>query len=103
MKTSTIETKCLGRHFCTHKPKLTNEPTVETFFEGSHAVYEGAQESYSSQSIIIREKQGSTAATQKGAFVASAWKIQNGTETARTSTPADLATNLTFTWFAKSS
>ena len=34
-----------------------DEPTVEAFFEGSHPVYEGAQEDYSSQSIIIREKQ----------------------------------------------
>ena len=42
-----------------------DEPTVEAFFEGSHPVYEGAQEDYSSQSIIIREKQGSTAATQR--------------------------------------
>ena len=72
-----------------------DEPTVEAFFEGSHAVYEGAQEDYSSQSIIIREKQGSTAATQKGAFVASDWKIQNGSETAAT-TPSSLATNLAF-------
>ena len=72
-----------------------DEPTVEAFFEGSHAVYEGAQESYSSQSIVIREKQGSTAATQKGAFVASEWKIQNGTETDG-STSASLATNLAF-------
>ena len=72
-----------------------DEPTVEAFFEGSHPVYEGAQEDYSSQSIIIREKQGSTAATQKGAFVASDWKIQNGSETA-TTTPATLATNLAF-------
>ena len=70
-----------------------DEPTVEAFFEGSHPVYEGAQEDYSSQSIIIREKQGSTAATEKGAFVASGWKIQNGSETAAT-TPATLATNL---------
>jgi flagellar hook protein FlgE len=71
------------------------EPTVEAFFEGSHPVYQGAQEDYSSQSIIIREKQGSTAATEKGAFVASDWKIANGTETAAT-TPATLATNLAF-------
>jgi flagellar hook protein FlgE len=70
-----------------------NEPTVEAFFEGSHSVYKGAAEDYSSQRIIIREKQGSTASTQKGAFVASDWKIQNGTETAAT-TPATLATNL---------
>ncbi len=72
-----------------------NEPTVEAFFEGSHPVYEGAQESYSSQSIVIREKQGSSAATEKGAFVVSDWKIQNGTETDST-TPANLATNLEF-------
>ena len=72
-----------------------DEPTVEAFFEGSHPVYEGAQEDYSSQSIIIREKQGSTAATQKGAFVASDWKIQNGSETAVTNA-ATLATNLAF-------
>ncbi len=72
-----------------------NEPTVEAFFEGSHPVYKGAAEDYSSQSIVIREKQGSTAATEKGAFVASDWKIKNGTETAAT-TPATLATNLAF-------
>jgi flagellar hook protein FlgE len=70
-----------------------DEPTVEAFFEGSHPVYEGAQEDYSSQSIIIREKQGSTATTQKGAFVASDWKIQNGAESAVTNA-ATLATNL---------
>ena len=70
-----------------------DEPTVEAFFEGAHPVYEGAQEQYSSQSIILREKQGSTAATQKGAFVASEWKIQNGTENAANS-PANLKTNL---------
>ena len=72
-----------------------DEPTIEAFFEGSHPVYQGAQEDYSSQSIIVREKQGSTAATEKGAFVASDWKITNGTETAAT-TPATLSTNLTF-------
>ena len=70
-----------------------NEPTVEAFFEGSHQVYKGALEDYSSQSIIIREKQGSTAATEKGAFVASDWKIQNGSET-DSSTAARLKTNL---------
>ncbi len=70
-----------------------DEPTVEAFFEGAHPVYEGAQEQYSSQSIILREKQGSTAATQKGAFVASEWKIQNGTENAANSA-ANLKTNL---------
>ena len=72
-----------------------DEPTVDAFFEGSHAVYDGAQETYSSQSIIIREKQGSTAATNKGAFVASGWKIQNGSENAATNA-ADLKTNLEF-------
>ena len=72
-----------------------DEPTAEAFFEGSHPIYDGAQEDYSSQSIIIREKQGSTAATEKGAFVASDWKIQNGSEAAAT-TPATLATNLAF-------
>ena len=72
------------------------EPTVEAFFEGSHPVYEGAQESYSSQSIIIREKQGSTATTQKGAFVVSDWKIQNGNEAATNNDPAILSTNLSF-------
>ena len=73
-----------------------DEPTVEAFFEGSHPVYEGAQEDYSSQSIIIREKQGSTAATEKGAFVASDWKIQNGSETASLQRLQLLATNLAF-------
>jgi flagellar hook protein FlgE len=57
-----------------------SEPAVEAFFEGTHAVYEGAEESYSSQKIIIREKQGRTAATASGAFVASDWLITNGTE-----------------------
>ena len=70
-----------------------DEPTVEAFFEGSHPVYAGADEDYSSQSIIIREKQGSTAATEKGAFVASDWKITNGSETAASSA-STLATNL---------
>jgi flagellar hook protein FlgE len=70
-----------------------NEPKVEAFFEGSHSVYKGALEDYSSQKIIIREKQGSTASTEKGAFVASDWKIQNGSET-DSSTPARLKTNL---------
>ena len=56
------------------------EPTVEAFFEGSHAVYEGAEERYSSQHIIIREKQGSNADTTKGSFVASRWMINNGAE-----------------------
>ena len=70
-----------------------NEPTVEAFFEGSHPVYKGASEDYSSQSIIIREKQGSTATTEKGAFIASDWKIQNGAET-DSSTAARLRANL---------
>ncbi|XDZ64924.1 flagellar hook-basal body complex protein [Alphaproteobacteria bacterium LSUCC0684] len=65
-----------------------NEPTVEAFFEGSYSVYEGAQEDYSSQHIIIREKQGSTADTSKGAFVATAWKLTNDSE------GTNLATNL---------
>ena len=55
----------------------SGEPAVEAFFEGTHPVYEGAQEDYSSQKIIIREKQGSSANTAKGAFVASDWLIQN--------------------------
>ena len=50
---------------------------MEAFFEGTHPVYEGAQEDYSSQKIIIREKQGSSANTANGAFVASDWLIQN--------------------------
>ena len=53
------------------------EPAVEAFFEGTHPVYHGAQEDYSSQKIIIREKQGSSANTANGAFVASDWLIQN--------------------------
>ena len=55
------------------------EPKMEAFFEGSHAVYEGAQEQYSSGKIIIREKQGATADTSKGAFVAVDKKIDNAT------------------------
>jgi len=65
-----------------------DEPTVEAFFEGSDPVYAGAQEDYSSQRIIIREQQGTTADTSSGSFVASEWKITNGTE------GATLATNL---------
>jgi len=65
-----------------------NEPTVEAFFEGSYPVYKGAQEDYSSQHIVIREKQGSTADTSKGAFVASDWKLANSSE------GTNLATNL---------
>ncbi len=57
-----------------------NEPTVEAFFEGSSPVYAGAAEDYSSQHIVIREKQGSTASTASGAFIASDWLINNGTE-----------------------
>jgi flagellar hook protein FlgE len=58
----------------------TNEPTVEAFFEGSYPVYDGAKEQYSSQRIVIRESQGSTAKTGSGAFVAKDWLIDNGTE-----------------------
>ena len=54
-----------------------DEPVVEAFFEGTFPVYEGAEESYSSQKIVIREKQGATAQTASGAFVASQWMIQN--------------------------
>ena len=79
MKTSTLPQVAGQLSFALTSP-ANDEPTVEAFFEGSHPVYEGAQEDYSSQSIIIREKQGSTAATQKGAFVASDWKIQNSSE-----------------------
>ena len=68
---------------------LDGDPSVEAFFEGTHPVYDGAQESYSSQKIIIREKQGSTADTSKGAFVASDWLIDNDSEASNT-----LATNL---------
>jgi flagellar hook protein FlgE len=56
-----------------------SEPKVEAFFEGAHAVYEGAEEQYSSGKIIIREKQGATADTSKGAFVAVDKKIDNAT------------------------
>jgi flagellar hook protein FlgE len=56
------------------------DPAVEAFFEGTHPVYEGAEEDYSSEKIIIREKQGTSANTASGAFVASDWLIQNGTE-----------------------
>ena len=52
-----------------------SEPKVEAFFEGAHAVYEGAEEQYSSGKIIIREKQGSTADTTKGAFVAAVFVL----------------------------
>ena len=68
-----------------------NEPTVEAFFEGSYAVYDGAREQYSSQRISIREIQGSTSDTAAGAFVAKDWLIANGTETA---SAANLSTNL---------
>ena len=56
-----------------------SEPKMEAFFEGSHAVYEGAQEQYSSGRIVVREKQGATADTSKGAFVAVSKKIDNAT------------------------
>ncbi|MDG2466381.1 MAG: flagellar hook-basal body complex protein [Alphaproteobacteria bacterium] len=56
------------------------DPAVEAFFEGTYPVYEGAKEDYSSQKIIIREKQGTSANTASGAFVASDWLIQNGSE-----------------------
>ena len=94
-KISTLLSAAAPSIFALTSP-ANDEPTVEAFFEGSHPVYEGAQEDYSSQSIIIREKQGSTAATQKGAFVASGWKIQNGTETAASASASALATNLAF-------
>ncbi|MDA8675550.1 flagellar hook-basal body complex protein [Alphaproteobacteria bacterium] len=68
-----------------------DEPTVEAFFEGSYSVYDGAKEQYSSQRIIIREIQGTTANTAAGAFVAKDWLIANGTETANS---ANLSTNL---------
>ena len=55
-----------------------DEPTMEAFFEGTSPVYEGAREIYSSQKIVMREIQNSTTnTTEKGAFVASAWKIDN--------------------------
>ena len=56
-----------------------SEPKMEAYFEGSHPVYEGAQEQYSSGRIILREKQGATADTTKGAFVAVDKKIDNAT------------------------
>ena len=56
-----------------------SEPKMEAYFEGAHAVYEGAQEQYSSGRIIIRETQGATADTSKGAFVAIDKKIDNAT------------------------
>lgn len=68
-----------------------SEPTMEAFFEGTTPVYNGAKETYSSQKIVLREVQGATAKTEKGAFVAKAWKIDN---TAAEGTNA-LATNLT--------
>ena len=68
-----------------------NEPTIEAFFEGSYAVYDGAAEQYSSQRIVIREIQGSTANTASGAFIARDWLIANGSEVA---SAANLSTNL---------
>ena len=56
-----------------------SEPKMEAYFEGAHAVYEGAEEQYSSGRIILREKQGTTADTTKGAFVAIDKKIDNAT------------------------
>ena len=56
-----------------------SEPKMEAYFEGAHAVYEGAQEQYSSGRIIVRETQGATADTSKGAFVAIDKKIDNAT------------------------
>ena len=68
-----------------------DEPTVEAFFEGSYSVYDGAKEQYSSQRIVLREIQGSTADTSAGAFIAKDWLIANGTETA---SATNLSTNL---------
>jgi flagellar hook protein FlgE len=65
-----------------------NEPSMDAFFEGAHAVYEGAQEQYSSGKIIVREKQGSTADISKGAFVAVDKKIDNATGNANLATDA---------------
>ena len=71
-----------------------DEPTVEAFFEGSHAVYDGANEDYSSQHIIVREKQGSSASTASGGFVASEWMITNSDEIAPGNAGYSLASNL---------
>ena len=71
-----------------------DEPTMEAFFEGTDPVYEGAREIYSSQKIIMREMQSSTSNnTHKGAFVASAWKIDNTADEQNGATT--LATKLT--------
>ena len=71
-----------------------NEPTMEAFFEGTSPVYEGAKEIYSSQKIVMREIQSSTSnTTDKGAFVASAWKIDNTADEINGATA--LATKLT--------
>jgi len=63
-----------------------DEPTVEAYFEGAHAVYAGSQENYSSQKIVIRERRGQSseaaavaARLEKGAFVAKGFKIDNTT------------------------
>jgi flagellar hook protein FlgE len=63
-----------------------DEPKMEAFFEGAHAVYEGAQEQYSSGKIIVREAQGANADTSKGAFVAVDKKIDNATGNANLAT-----------------
>ncbi len=68
----------------------TDEPNVEAFFEGSEAIYPGAEERFYSHKIIIRETQGSNADTTKGSFVASAWNIANTTDEGT----AALASNL---------
>ena len=63
---------------------------MEAFFEGSEAIYPGAEERFYSQRVIIRETQGSNADTTKGSFVASAWNIANTTDEGT----AALASNL---------
>ncbi len=71
-----------------------DEPTMEAFFEGTSPVYEGAREIYSSQKIVMRELQSTTEnTTEKGAFVASAWRIDNTAEELNGATT--LATKLT--------
>ena len=86
---SDFEIQSLDDLFILTSPS-TDEPNVEAFFEGSEAIYPGAEERFYSQRVIIRETQGSNADTTKGSFVASAWNIANTTDEGT----AALASNL---------
>ena len=74
----------------------SNPPQVEAFFEGSSAIYPGANERYYSNKIVLREKQGNAADTSKGGFVASTWNIENSTTAYTAESSNTLAQNLSY-------